>query len=127
MPTELRAATRTARKVHHCGMCGGMIKVGERHHVYTNVYDGRVYDFRTCEPCREDSIVNEVHAWAYYPDEGVTVEDAEEWAHEARNAGTGPQIRMAEDLLRRNGCACERCEQPAPPSAAIAARKEDDQ
>jgi hypothetical protein len=125
MPIQLKAATRVARKEHRCGMCGGMIKVGERHHVYTNVYDGRVYDFRTCEPCREDSIVNEVHAWAYYPDEGVTVEDAEEWAHEARNAGTGPQIRMAEDLLRRNGCACERCEQPAPPSAAIAARKED--
>lgn len=112
MPTNLREATRTARKVHHCGMCAAPIKVGERHHVSTNAFDGRVYDFRTCEPCRQDRIVSEVYDWAGMPDEGVDFESAREWAHDARAAGPGhPEtVRMAEDYLRRCGCACERCE-----------------
>lgn len=113
MPINLRSATRTARKWHHCDICGGMVKIGEKHHVSTNVFDGRVYDFRTCIPCQTDRIVSEVYDWAGGPDEGVTAETAWEWAHEARHAGPGhPEIvRMANDLLRRAGCQCERCEE----------------
>lgn len=113
MPTQLRATTRTARKVHYCSLCGGMVKVGEKYHVSTNVFDGRVYDWRTCLPCQTDGIINEVYDWAGMPDEGVDSESAHDWAHEARHADPGhPKIvRMAEDFLRRQGCNCETCEQ----------------
>jgi hypothetical protein len=105
MPQQLREATRVARKVHYCGMCGGVIKIGERHHVSTNVYDGRVYDWRTCEGCDGDNIVNEVYFWAGHPDEGVDIESASEWAHEHVSGHDA-----ARRWLARSGCKCERCE-----------------
>lgn len=84
MVTTLRASTRKARKPYCCGMCATPIKVGERHHVYTNLYDGRVYDWRECVGCVRDSIVNYVHDWSGgHHDEGVCFEQASEWAEEA--------------------------------------------
>lgn len=111
MPTQLREATRVARKAHRCSLCGGAIKAGDSHHVSTNVWDGRVYDWRTCTPCNADGIIHEVYDWAGQPDEGVDGESAWEWAHDARLAGPGhPEVvRMADDFLRRRGCECERC------------------
>lgn len=113
VPEQLREAERVARKVHHCEMCTAMIRVGERHHVSTNVFDGRVYDWRTCAACRADGIVIEVYDWAGMPDEGVDQESAREWAHDAVQAGPGhPKIvAMAKAYLRRCGCRCERCDQ----------------
>lgn len=108
MPTQLREATRTARKVHHCGGCGVIIKIGERHHVSTNVWDGRVYDWRTCEACHRDNIVGEVYFWAGSPDEGVDIESAWEWAHEHCSL-VSPLGQAASDWIERNGCTCERC------------------
>lgn len=77
-------AIRTARKVHHCGMCGRQIKVGEKHSASTNVYDGRVYTWRECMACDRDGICNYAHDWSGgYHDEGVNYEVAQEWAEEA--------------------------------------------
>lgn len=84
MVTQLHEGTRTARKVHRCGMCSQTIKVGERHHVSTNVWDGRVYDWRECAGCARDSICSYVHDWSgCYYEEGVGYEQAAEWADEA--------------------------------------------
>lgn len=73
---------RVARKVHHCGMCNKAIKVGEQHHVSTNIYDDRIYDWRECIWCHRDRICALVHAWWADPDEGVGYDSANEWAEE---------------------------------------------
>ncbi len=135
MPIQLKAATRVARKEHRCGMCNAVIKVGESHYVSTNLFDGRVYDWRDCEACQRDGILAEVYDWAGMPDEGVNFESAWEWAHESA-ASRNPEIaRMAADYLRRCACTCERCEQPtpapttrvAPVRAQLAARRDEEQ
>ena len=82
MIQTLREATRTARKAHYCGMCWRIIKVGDLHRVSTNVYDGRVYDWRECLPCHRDGVCALVHTWWGQPDEGVDVESARDWAEE---------------------------------------------
>ena len=80
----LRSATRRARKPHRCGMCATAIPVGDLHQVSTNVYDGRVYDWRECLPCDRDGIVGLVHDWSGGSyDDGVSYEQAAEWAQEA--------------------------------------------
>ena len=113
MPELLREAHRTARKPHRCGGCNVEIKVGERHHVSTNAWDGRVYDWRTCEACAEDNIVSEVYYWAGGPDEGVDYESAWEWAHEYA-VSTSALGEAARAWLARSGCQCERCEDGQP-------------
>ena len=115
MVTQLREATRTARKPHRCGACNVVIGVGESHHVSTNVFDGRVYDWRECAGCAEDRIVSEVYFWCGQPDEGVDFESAWEWAHESRDDPT--YGAMALRWLARSGCSCERCETGVRPPA----------
>ena len=80
---QLGHTVRAARKPYWCGMCNASIKVGDRHSVSTNVYDGRAYDWRECLPCDRDGIVSLVHDWSGgYWDEGVNYENASEWADE---------------------------------------------
>lgn len=74
--------TRRARKVHACDLCGSRIKVGDLHRVATNIYDGRVYDWRECLPCCRDGVCNHAHAWTGFDSEGVSSEQAMEWAKE---------------------------------------------
>lgn len=107
MPTTLREATRRARKQYRCGMCNTPIAVGEKHHVSTNLWDGRVYDWRECAGCGADNICAEVYYWAGYPDEGVDYESAWEWAHEMRDDAKAGEI--ARRFIDRGGCTCERC------------------
>lgn len=108
MVAQLKEATRRARKVHHCGMCNAQIQPGDLHHVSTNVYDGRVYDWRECLPCHRDLIVNLVHDWTGgWADEGVNYEDAVEWADGAvgwpKNwIGYGRSIHGSERTAARN-------------------------
>lgn len=103
MVTQLRQSTPVARKAHRCGMCNGSVQPGERYHRSTNLFDGRVYDFITCSPCESDGILAEVHAWCGSPWEGVSAEDAYEWAHDNRDQPA------AAAWLTRYGCNCEGC------------------
>ena len=108
MVQHLGEATRTARKGHRCQVCTVLIKAGDRYHVSTCIYDGRIYDFKTCDACEADGILAEVWHWCGMPDEGVAAEEAHEWAH----AEQPPQlVRQARDYLARSGCDCERCEE----------------
>jgi hypothetical protein len=85
MPTYISERTRTARKPHRCSTCLGPIKPGDVYRVSTNVYDDRMYDWKECEACRSDCVIAEVYNWAGQPDEGVTYEDAHEWATDHRS------------------------------------------
>lgn len=51
MPKVLREDQRVARTPHRCDLCGRTISKGEGHWAQTNIYDGRIYTFRTCEHC----------------------------------------------------------------------------
>lgn len=74
---------RSARKMHRCRTCFAPAALaGETYKRQTYVYDGRVYDWVSCQPC--DEICGEVHSWSM-SEEGVTAFDYYEWADEYRN------------------------------------------
>lgn len=81
MTEKIREGTRRARKPHWCSMCNHGIGRGDLHYVSTYAYDGSVYDWRTCLPCRRDQIANLVWNWRDQPDEGVGYDDAKDWAY----------------------------------------------
>lgn len=82
MTTRIAGCQRRARKVYRCGMCTVRIGVSDLHQVDTYVFDGRVYNWRTCLACESDGITNAVSSWAGHPDEGVAAEAAIDWADE---------------------------------------------
>lgn len=100
MPTCLREANPVARKAHRCDCCNGHIEPGERYHRSTNLYDGRVYDFRCCNGC--DGLTSVVWDWAGRPDEGVNCEDFIEWA-QGEHESDGVHATAARALLGRAG------------------------
>lgn len=81
MIRTLRRLTVTARKRHRCSLCTGRINAGERYERATNVYDGRIYDWLTCQPCMDDDVLLLADLWAR-PDNGVDEDIACEWAVE---------------------------------------------
>lgn len=72
----------TARKAHRCQLCAGRITHGSRYYAQTNVYDGRIYTFKTCQWCEESGVINEVSDWSGWLDEGVYEDMVIEWADE---------------------------------------------
>lgn len=103
MPQQLSAGHRVARKEHRCGVCNGPIAVGERHHVSTNIFDGRIYDWRTCEPCRQDRVLTYVYDWASWPDEGVGYDSAIEWSDDAHHSTDEAERAAARAFRARAG------------------------
>lgn len=73
---------RRARKAYRCQLCSGVIRPGDFYAFQSNVYDDRAYTWRECQACDRDSVIGWVMAY-YDPDEGVSYEDADQWAHEA--------------------------------------------
>jgi hypothetical protein len=89
MVQVLRTARPTARKTHHCDLCGGPINPGETYSRQTNIYDARVYDWLTCPACAP--VMTAVWAWLGSPwDESVGTDEADEWA---RTPGTSASRR----------------------------------
>ena len=82
MPTEMRHATPKARKPHECSLCLGPISPGETYSKTTYVYDGRVYDWRTCAACLADKVSTAVFDWTEWDEDGIGPDDALEWAEE---------------------------------------------
>jgi hypothetical protein len=111
MPTLISHSNPRARKSHRCMMCGGRIQPGEQYSRDTLVYGGRIYSWVECPACQSDHICNEVDAWTGgWRDEGVGIEEADEWAHETvRLAKTEDLREIARRWLTRNGCTCEQC------------------
>jgi hypothetical protein len=99
MVTTLRTSTPKARKVHICRSCGQpAAQPGEVYHRATLLYDGHVYDWIECEPCR--TINGSVWEWAGMPDEGIGMDDYAEWARDHRDDETwGDEARAYLDRL----------------------------
>lgn len=51
--TVLKNETHIARKEHRCMLCGSIISVGTRYNSQTNVYDGKIEQFRSHIECLE--------------------------------------------------------------------------
>lgn len=83
MPELLRESRPKARKDHHCSCCTGLIPAGTTYGRETLIYDGRIYDWLTCDGC--EGLTYIVYEWAYCPDEGVGPEEYTEWAEENRD------------------------------------------
>ena len=101
----LRETRPKARKPHRCSLCTGPIHPGDTYNRSTNIYDGRIYDWLTCQPCLEDGIFNIVWDWSYgtFYDEGIDADAAHEWAYEAVIHGSPDDQRAAKDYLERAG------------------------
>lgn len=83
MPTFLHAARPMARKVHRCSCCTGEIPTGTAYCRETYVYDGHVYDWKTCGGC--EPLTDVVWSWvSRYADEGIDQDDYIEWAQDHR-------------------------------------------
>lgn len=100
MTTFIREQNPTARKAHACSLCDGLILPGDKYVRTTNVYDGRIFDFLTCRGCVDGRILHRVDAWSFH-DEGVTFDDAMEWAREHVTHGTDDSKRAAKEYLDR--------------------------
>lgn len=73
--------TVTARKSHRCRNCNAtVIQPGSEYVRETYVYDGRIYDWVSCDPC--EKLTPLVWEWWYRPDEGVGADEFLDWAHE---------------------------------------------
>ncbi|MDE8648178.1 hypothetical protein PXH69_24735 [Rhodococcus qingshengii] len=78
--TVLSTKTVTARKPHQCMTCSTVaIKPGIQYVRSTMVYDGRIYDWVQCEPCR--AITDLVWQWSNEQD-GIDADHYAEWADE---------------------------------------------
>ena len=88
MLTTLSDETRRARRAWRCELCFTRIAAGDFYHAQSNVYDGRVYTFRTCLACERDGVC--AYASQVADDDGATYEEAEEWATDA--AGWKPVV-----------------------------------
>lgn len=82
MPILLRERTLTARKTHTCRTCfAPAAQPGEKYRRETYVFDGRVYDWVTCQPCADLALI--VWDWAMSPDDvGIGPDSYEDWARD---------------------------------------------
>lgn len=98
---------RRARKAYRCGLCWSQINPGDHYAFQVNVWDGRVYTWRDCLPCERDGVIDLVQSW-WSPDDGVTADEASEWASEAVSwprvwmARTSRPMKAAEQWAARN-------------------------
>ena len=73
MPDVIEEVIRKAKKEHVCDYCGLKIKNGEQYEDQTNVYDGRLYHWKSHLSCRELTRVLKMFDDCWY-DEGLTAE-----------------------------------------------------
>jgi hypothetical protein len=84
VPTLLRKSKPTARKPQGCSCCPAVIPVGTTYRRETFVYDGYVYDWKTCPAC--EGLDGPVFAWSTAMwHEGVGPDDYFEWASDHQN------------------------------------------
>lgn len=96
----LRSSRPVARKAHYCDLCGTKILPGQSYDRQTNVFDGRVYDWKMCLECV--LVLSAVFDWLgdFAYDQGVGTDEADEWSSECpgdplavayrERRGTGP-------------------------------------
>lgn len=100
MTTLIKSATVKARKAHCCMNCGAVaILPGQTYERNTCVYDGRIYDWVSCDDC--NAIAGLVYDYWGEPDEGIGEDSYVDWACEHENDPEhGPAARAF--LARRD-------------------------
>ena len=69
---------RTARKEYQCDLCGAKIKVGDKYHRLSGVYDNDFYDVKECLACQP--VIKEFcKSNDFVYDEGYNEKDVREW------------------------------------------------
>lgn len=102
MPDLLKTKIPKARKIHWCDGCGGYtIPKGTVYRRDTYAFDGRVYDWKLCDPCVD--ITGLVFDDAIDPWDGITGEDYFAWAEDAQWSSDINVMRKAKAYLIRSG------------------------
>lgn len=52
-PQAYSESTPTARKEHKCCECAGAIRIGEKYHLGSGIWDGRAAAYKTCHECEQ--------------------------------------------------------------------------
>lgn len=100
MPDLVKTRTPRARKPPWCDACQTRtIAPGQTYRRDTYTYDGRIYDWPTCEPC--EVITTLVFVWAGHPEEGVGADSYEGWAQDHQDDLTYGGVARA--YLKRRG------------------------
>ena len=99
-PQLLRETRPTARKLHECSTCSGLIPPGDAYYRRSLVFDDRVYDWLECTPCDDDDVVNRAYLWGVSVD-GVDADHVMEWATEQVIHGSPDDQRAAKNFLER--------------------------
>jgi|SRR6476646_6684230 len=71
---------RTARKPHHCELCGRQIESGERYLHQRNKEYGDIWTWRNCAHC--DPLLGLLCNLGYADDYGVTMDVVSDWEPE---------------------------------------------
>lgn len=77
MPDVINETIRKAKKEHICDYCGLKISIGEQYEEQTNVYDGRLYHWRSHVSCSKLTRLLKMFDDCWY-DEGLTAENFRE-------------------------------------------------
>ena len=104
MVEVLKDSYPTARKEHHCQLCGGVIKKGERYHRQSCVLDGQAYDFINHTKCEKIASKLDMfgRTWSDGVDSGVFDEfvwDAIEYLHPDREEAQDMDVEQRVNWL----------------------------
>lgn len=80
MMETIASERRTARKPHHCELCGRQIEPGERYLHQRNKESGDIWTWRNCAHC--DVLLEILSRIGTDSDWGVTAVDVGEWEPE---------------------------------------------
>jgi len=80
LPSVFSDTVRKARREHKCCECQGIIKPGEKYHIFKGCWEGKWDEFKTCLDCIE--VRDEIRS-LYRDDEGPPFGDLGEWARES--------------------------------------------
>lgn len=81
VPEVIDEAIRTARKEHTCDYCGLKINIGEKYEDQTNIYDERLYHWKSHLSCGELTKELKMFDDCWY-DEGLTADNFHEYVRE---------------------------------------------
>lgn len=100
MPDLVKTRTPRARKPQWCNACQAhTIAPGQTYRRDTYTYDGRIYDWPLCLPCK--AITGYVFDWCHRPEEGIGPEAYQDWASDHHD---DPEVgEVARAYLKRRG------------------------
>ncbi len=89
-----------ARTPHTCNLCVRVIQPGETYERQTNLFDGRIYTFKTCAHCQQLAALY-LHEW-WDDDAGYGPETVDSW-EPATVTGLRHKVQWNRRWTRRDG------------------------